>query len=230
VSYQPKIDLKGYNQKVKQLALLVPRETKAIILAEGRRLVEDLVKRTRPGGIKNAGSKAQMTKKIWGNVLATAVLPRPAGGNISKAQAKEDIRKAKDYVRIDRFYDAWRRGKKIPTVQKNKVLKARAKKFVENQLSHRGFMAAGWLGGSNPLGATKGLTNEIKRHRPHGKFEKIDTLTRFRITITNLVNYAQKNPTVHRILRAAIAGRQKEIGKNIARILKGGKFSVLRKK
>lgn len=199
-----KLDLMGFNARVKKLAALVPAEGRDAMQAEARLLVEALIKKT-----KAKATDEKLRRRVMVNLKRIAQMD--AGAN--KAEIPRPL-----------FYAAWRRKLRLSADRKELVARGAFKRFADEQVKHKGFMAAGFLGSGNPLGAKRGVPKFVTRHRPQGTTEIRRQGGRFTITITNLVSYAQKNPIVQRILAAVIEGRKKQIDGLIRRIKRGQKY------
>ena len=196
-----KIDMRGFQAKVKEMALIVPKYTKPILKDEMARLLQDLVKRSKP-----KDNNKVMGAKIEANALRIAKVVPGATNQIPR----------------ELFYRAWKKHLKIPIERRVAVTKQILGAFVKTQRSHRGWMAAGWIGEGNKfhVKAPKGVT----RHEGRTHVTIKDSLLAFRITVDNLVTYANRNPIMQRIIAASMKRRSSAIVANIKRLQRTGKY------
>ena len=198
------IDDKKFRARLQELAESAPKNARKIIDGEGRRILEEWIKRTKPG------DRQKMQKRIKTNIVAGHALIKRGTGNI---------------LSRERFYDAWRKGQRWAYGQRLFVRENVAKAWATNQMKHRGFLCAGMLSHGNPLGAKRGMTNEIKKFigTAPGDFKRTDNRGKYLITIINKV----KHPTsrdLDKVILACLKARYGAMTQQMKRIKEGKKY------
>lgn len=160
-----KIDTSGLNRKLNAIATFAPQEPKKILKAQMKLLLEEII-------VQSVNPSLDKAKK---NVKSTI------GSSFSSWKKGAGVIVYKRYLNV-RNRNGKVEGKRIPT--RAGILSD----FLKKQQAKIGQLAAGWLGGNNPLGVR--CKSFIKNQKVMGTYKEINTPTITKITVTNKVPYA----------------------------------------
>ena len=196
------INMDGFNQKMRNLAEHTRVDSRQIFDNEARLLVEEIVSRTTPRW-------GPLGKRIRTVVRGTFRGSEKGGGSIDM-QA---------YYR-SRRYGPRKKLKKIPV--RTEVIR----RFLDQQLHHRGWFAASFMAKGNPLHASKGIPAAVKIHAGQGDFHREDTPAEMRITIVNQARFMGYIPKIlekaRAIVEAAVATREYKMHEKLEKHIKSG--------
>jgi len=160
-----KIDTSFLRRKIALVSKFAPVEPKKILQHQMQLLLKELTEKS----INPSMAKAKIGVS---KTIGMAFRPWRGGAGVIVNKRYRQIRGGD------------RSGKKIPT--KLGVLK----EFLKKQQSHIGILAAGWLGGGNPLKVK--VKSQISKQKVYGSYEEIDNQKEYTITVTNQVCFARK--------------------------------------
>ena len=160
-----KVDTSQLNKKLAIVAKYAPVEPKKLLKHQMSLLLKELSDASVPKSIPK-------TKRNIENTINQSFYRTRNGIGVITYKRYANIRYRKGKVE----------GKKVPT--KAGVVNS----FIAKQKQLIGVLAAGWLGGSNPLNVNAKAI--AKKQKAYGKFEILDRGNTFSIIVTNMVRYA----------------------------------------
>lgn len=181
-----RVDASRLNRKLAELLRLVGGDSRRILRTEMAHLIED---------VSNATTKPSKQQRRIRRDFGVAFRPARTG-------SPPDLKEL--YKTLDSF---GKRGRRVPTA-------ARAF-FAERALHSQriGFLAAGWLGGGNPMRSR--VPAVVARQTVMGSFKIIDTPNQYRLTAINHVHFARHMRGLVIILQKAINKRSASIKRNM---------------
>jgi hypothetical protein len=190
-----KVDTSRLQRKLGALLVVVGGDARRVLRTEMAHLIEDLA-----GATTKPNRQEKRIKRDFG------VAFRPARGGAATPDMQEL------YKTLDSY---GRHGRKLPTA---------AVAFYAERYRHQqriGFLAAGWLGGGNPMRAK--VPAVISRQPVHGSFAIDETPTHYILTATNRVGFARHMRGLVIIIQKAVNRRTASIKRNMALVQTGVK-------
>jgi hypothetical protein len=190
-----KVDAARLHRRMGELLHLVGGDSRQILRTEMAHLIED---------VANATTKPPKQQKRINRDFGVAFRPARQG---SPAPDLSEL-----YKTLDSF---GKRGRRMPTA---------AKAFYVERARHQGrigFLAAGWLGGGNPMGAR--VPAAVSRQPIKGTFSIQETGNHYILTATNNVAFARHMRGLVIILQKAVNKRSASITRNMNLIKSGVK-------